>query len=76
MQMNVIDPIRCTDCQKCVSVCPTRAIFHEDLVPDEWVHYTLLNYFVSTETSATRLSVSAVACDSGSAEHQRLDLEK
>jgi ferredoxin len=53
--MNVIDPIACTDCQACVPVCPSRAIFHEDIVPDEWAHYTLLNYLHSAESTSVRL---------------------
>jgi ferredoxin len=54
--MNVIDPIRCTDCRACVPVCPVRAIFHEDIVPDEWVPYTLLNYLHSKEATSVQLA--------------------
>jgi Fe-S-cluster-containing hydrogenase component 2 len=54
--MNVIDPIACTDCKACIPACPSRAIFHEDVVPDEWMPYILLNYLQSTEPTSVRIT--------------------
>jgi ferredoxin len=42
--MIYIHPELCTDCGQCVPVCPERAIFHEDIVPDEWQDYVWRNY--------------------------------
>lgn len=53
--MAVIDPVACTDCGACLPVCPERAVFHEDLVPDEWRSYILINYLRSTEPTSVRL---------------------
>jgi Fe-S-cluster-containing hydrogenase component 2 len=50
--MNVINPLACTDCKACVPACPSRAIFHEDIAPDEWQRFVLLNYLQSTDPQA------------------------
>jgi len=39
----VIDPDECIDCTLCVAECPVEAIFAEDDVPPEQVHFTALN---------------------------------
>ena len=41
--MLFIDPDRCTECDACVSECPTSAIFHDDNVPEPWREYIALN---------------------------------
>jgi ferredoxin len=41
--MLVINPETCIDCDACVPECPVEAIFPEDKVPEEWVHYTQIN---------------------------------
>jgi len=43
-RMLYIHPEICTDCGLCVPACPVAAIFHEDLVPDEWRDFVDLNY--------------------------------
>ena len=39
----VIDPDECIDCTLCVAECPVEAIFAEDDVPPEQLHFTALN---------------------------------
>ena len=41
--MLYIHPLECIDCAACVAACPTRAIFHEDELPDDWIPYRDLN---------------------------------
>ena len=41
--MSYINPDECIDCGLCESVCPTVAIFPEDLVPERWLHFIELN---------------------------------
>ena len=41
--MLYIDPDECIDCGACVPECPTKAIYHEDDVPDPWRGYIPLN---------------------------------
>ena len=41
--MLFIDPESCIDCEACLHECPTRAIFHEDNVPEKWKAYIPLN---------------------------------
>jgi ferredoxin len=53
--MNVINPTACTDCRDCVAVCPSRAIFHEDIVPDEWQRFVPYNYLQSAGPGAEHL---------------------
>lgn len=43
----VIDPDECIDCTLCVAECPVNAIFPEDEVPEQWIHYTTLNATLS-----------------------------
>ena len=37
-------PEECIDCGACEPVCPVTAIFPEDNVPEQWQHYTAMNY--------------------------------
>jgi ferredoxin len=39
----VIDPDECIDCTLCVAECPVEAIYAEDDLPMEQVHFTALN---------------------------------
>ena len=41
--MLYIDPTRCIDCDVCATVCPVKAIFPEDRVPEKWADYIALN---------------------------------
>lgn len=41
--MLFIDPNDCLDCEACIPECPVAAIFHEDLVPEQWQEYIALN---------------------------------
>ena len=34
-----IDPETCIDCGACVPVCPVKAIFREDELPEKWAHF-------------------------------------
>ncbi len=39
----VIDPDECIDCTLCVAECPVDAIFPEDEVPEDQLHFIALN---------------------------------
>jgi len=39
----VIHPEECIDCGACEPVCPTKAIFTDDDLPEKWREYVLLN---------------------------------
>jgi ferredoxin len=39
----VIDPDECIDCTLCVAECPAEAIFAEDDLPADQIHFTALN---------------------------------
>ncbi len=39
----VIDPEECIDCGACEPVCPSKAIFREDDLPEKWKEYVALN---------------------------------
>lgn len=39
----VIDPDACVDCDLCPAECPVDAIFEEDNLPEDQVHFTELN---------------------------------
>jgi NAD-dependent dihydropyrimidine dehydrogenase PreA subunit len=41
--MLYIHPDECIDCGACEPVCPVKAIFAEDEVPDQWTSFTELN---------------------------------
>ena len=38
-EMLYIDPDTCIDCGLCIDECPVRAIFPEQDVPREWLHF-------------------------------------
>ena len=44
-----IHPDECIDCGACEPVCPTKAIFPEDDLPDKWKEFTALNAELSTK---------------------------
>jgi ferredoxin len=48
--MLYIDPDECIDCGACVPECPTKAIYHEDEVPDRWKGYISLNLEMAKKT--------------------------
>ncbi len=39
----VIDPEECIDCTLCEPECPAEAIYAEDDLPDDQIHFTELN---------------------------------
>lgn len=39
----VIHPEECIDCGACEPVCPTKAIFRDDDLPEKWRDYVALN---------------------------------
>ena len=39
----VIDPDECIDCTLCVAECPAEAIFAEEDLPENQLHFTALN---------------------------------
>ena len=45
----VIHPDECIDCDACVPVCPVEAIFPDDELPEQWVHYAQLNESLSAQ---------------------------
>ena len=45
----VIHPDECIDCGACEPVCPTKAIFPEDDLPEKWKEYTAINAEFSTK---------------------------
>jgi NAD-dependent dihydropyrimidine dehydrogenase PreA subunit len=38
-----IDPDECIDCGACEPECPVEAIFAEEDLPEEWIHFTEIN---------------------------------
>ena len=47
--MLYIHPDECIDCGACEPVCPTKAIFPEDDVPEKWKEYVALNAELATK---------------------------
>ena len=45
----VIHPDECIDCGACEPVCPTKAIFPEDDLPEKWKEFIALNADLSTK---------------------------
>ncbi|NVJ07816.1 ferredoxin family protein [Myxococcus sp. AM001] len=45
----VIHPDECIDCGACEPVCPTKAIFPETELPEQWKEYKALNADLSTK---------------------------
>mgnify|MGYP001604186764 FL=1 len=42
-EMLYINPDECIDCGACEPVCPVKAIFAEDEVPEQWKNFIDLN---------------------------------
>ena len=38
-----IDPNTCIQCGNCEPVCPPKAIFTEETIPEKWKHYQQIN---------------------------------
>jgi ferredoxin len=38
-----IDPNSCIQCGNCEPVCPVKAIFTEETIPEKWKHYQEIN---------------------------------
>ena len=45
----VIHPEECIDCNACVPVCPTEAIYADDELPEEWAHYLEWNEHLANQ---------------------------
>jgi len=45
----VIDPEECIDCTLCEPECPAEAIYAEDDLPEDQVHFTALNAELTKE---------------------------
>lgn len=43
----VINPDECIDCNACVPVCPSEAIFADDELPEEYAHYAEWNTYLT-----------------------------
>lgn len=54
--MLVINPTSCIDCDACVSICPTQAIYPEDAVPEHWREFVELNARLSRLPSWKKLT--------------------
>jgi ferredoxin len=61
----VIHPDECIDCAACEPVCPTKAIFSEDDLPEKWTEYVQLNakYAVEWPNVAEKKDALAAAED-------------
>jgi NAD-dependent dihydropyrimidine dehydrogenase PreA subunit len=56
-----IHPEECIDCGACEPVCPVKAIFPEDEVPEQWTPYTEMNgdyYRLSRDDFTARWGVA------------------
>ena len=51
LRMLYIHPGRCIDCEACVPVCPTGAIYHEDKLPLDWIPFKDLNATMALQTA-------------------------
>lgn len=45
----VIDPEVCIDCGACEPICPTKAIFSDGTLPDQWKGYVEINASLSKQ---------------------------
>ena len=45
----VIHPEECIDCNACVPICPTEAIYADDELPEKWSHYREWNEHLANE---------------------------
>ncbi|MEX0599520.1 MAG: DUF3470 domain-containing protein, partial [Rhodothermales bacterium] len=39
----------CIDCNACVPVCPTEAIYADDELPEKWSHYREWNEYLANQ---------------------------
>jgi ferredoxin len=60
-QMLYIHPDECIDCEACVPACPSRAIFHADHLPEEWVPFRDLNATMARQSVAITRRKQALA---------------
>ncbi|MBV9896873.1 MAG: ferredoxin family protein [Chloroflexi bacterium] len=58
---NYIDPAVCIECEQCVLVCPVNAVFLDQELPAEWVHFTEVNagFFQTNKPLGTLTSAEA-----------------
>jgi len=49
-RMLYIHPAQCIDCEACVPVCPSGAIFHEERLPRVWIPFKDLNATMALQT--------------------------
>src|SRR3972149_5595503 len=54
--MLYIHPEECIDCGACEPVCPVKAIFAEDEVPDQWKQFTAINKQFFTDNPGVKPS--------------------
>ena len=74
----VIDPDECIDCAVCVPECPANAIFAEEDVPQDQVHFIELNAELTPEFGPINRSGEPLpdADDWNGVEHKLQYLEK
>lgn len=53
-----INPDECIDCNACVPVCPTEAIFADDELPEHWAHYADWNAHLAREWQAAGFNIT------------------
>src|ERR1700730_17667129 len=63
VDMLVINPETCIDCDACVPECPVEAVFAEDKVPAEWTHFTWLNAVRALSGLPTIVSAEISLCE-------------
>jgi NAD-dependent dihydropyrimidine dehydrogenase PreA subunit len=51
-RMLVIDPEECIDCGACEPECPVEAIYPQDVVPEEWQPFIVINAAISAGVGA------------------------
>ncbi len=53
-----IHPDECIDCNACVPVCPTEAIYPDDEVPEVWQHYIAWNRYLAAQWKAQGFNIT------------------